>query len=73
VKFTAHDGTEATFTDSFASSPALYKIGEEVKVLYDPQSFSNARIAASVRRYLGPIILGVLGAIFIVAGWMGLH
>jgi hypothetical protein len=73
VTFTAHDGTEATFTDSFASYPALYKVGDEVKVLYDPQSFSNARIAASVRRYLGAIIVGALGAIFIVVGWIGLR
>jgi hypothetical protein len=73
VKFTAYDGTAATFTDSFASSPALYRIGDEVKVLYDPQSFSNARIAASVRRYLGAIIVGALGAILIVAGWLGLR
>jgi hypothetical protein len=72
VKFTAHDGTEATFTDSMACNPALFKIGEDVKVLYDPKSFTNARITGSVRRYLGAIIVALLGVIALVAGWVGL-
>jgi hypothetical protein len=73
VKFIAQDGTEATFTDTFASNPALYKTGDEVKVLYDPQRSGNARIAGSVRRHLGAIIVGLLGVIALVAGWAGLR
>src|SRR5438128_2302331 len=34
VKFTAQDGRERTFTDAVASYPALFKVGEEVRVYY---------------------------------------
>ncbi|HVZ40110.1 MAG TPA: DUF3592 domain-containing protein [Candidatus Kapabacteria bacterium] len=71
VKFTAHDGTETTFTDAFASYPALYKVGEQVDVMYDPRNVRNARIASGLRRHLPAIILVVLGAALLIVGlWL---
>jgi hypothetical protein len=68
VKFTAHDGTEITFTDAVASYPALFKVGEQVKVRYDPKNFRNARIASSIRSHLTSIVILVLGGILLTVG-----
>ncbi|MBS1912230.1 MAG: DUF3592 domain-containing protein [Bacteroidetes bacterium] len=74
VKFTAHDGTETTFTDEFASYPALYKVGERVDVMYDPGNFRNARIASGLRRHLLAIIILALGIGLLAVGlWLKPH
>src|SRR6185295_4556319 len=68
VKFTAHDGTEIIFTDSISTYPAMFKIGQGVKVLYHPENFNQAHIASSVRRNLSTIILLLLGGILLTVG-----
>jgi hypothetical protein len=68
VTFTTDDGAEITFTDSVSTYPAMFEIGDEVKVLYLPEKPGRARIATTSRLHLLSLIFSFIGAIFIAVG-----
>jgi len=68
VKFSAPGGEEVTFTSSYSSRPPAYDVGEAVEVLYEPADLRGARIKGFGSLWLGPLILGGLGAVFSVIG-----
>jgi hypothetical protein len=73
VKFTAHDGTEVTFTDAISSDPPLFKVGEEVKVRYDSANFHNARITGTFRAHMVSIVLLLTGGVLMTIGLVALR
>jgi len=68
VKFNAPGGEEVSFTSSFSSRPPAYDVGEAVAVLYEPGDLHGARIKGFGSLWLGPLILGGLGAVFSIIG-----
>lgn len=57
IEFEATDGQTYTFEGDNASYPPAYKVGEEVRVIYDPADPSNALINKASERWLFPIII----------------
>jgi hypothetical protein len=68
VRFTATDGREITYTETFSGNPAPYDVGETVEVLFTPDEPSKARIKGFMSLWLGPAILGGMGLIFAAVG-----
>jgi hypothetical protein len=69
VAFTADSGASVNFTSSFSSNPPAYDVGEAVEVLYAPDNPNSARIRGFGSLWLGPTILGCLGAVFAAIGF----
>ena len=65
VKFVAPTGEEVSFTSSHSSRPPAYDVGEAVEVLFLP---GDARIKDFGSLWMGPLILGGLGAAFAAIG-----
>ncbi|HTM68610.1 MAG TPA: DUF3592 domain-containing protein [Candidatus Binatia bacterium] len=64
VQYTTKDGQATTFTSSTSSSPPAHREGDIVTVLYDPAKPDKAEINAFTDLWLGPLIVGIMGAIF---------
>ena len=64
VEFTSDDGQLISFVSSSSSNPPSYSVGEQVSVLYDPQSPYTAQINSFFSLRLGEIISGVMGLCF---------
>jgi hypothetical protein len=56
IEFKAN-GQTYTFEGDNASYPPEYSVGEEVRVLYNPEDPSNAQINKASERWLMPVIL----------------
>ena len=69
VMFEAASGASVSFTSSFSSSPPAYDVGEKVDVLYSPDNPNEARINGFGSLWLGPIIMGGIGALFAAIGF----
>lgn len=67
VKFETPDGGTVTFEDPVGTDLPL-RIGRRVAVLYDPRDPQRARIRSSVRLWLLPTVMVMLGAVALVAG-----
>lgn len=61
-------GTPIRFESMAHSNPPEYEIGASVRVLYDRDRPSEARIRSFVSLWLLPMILGGLGLIFTAVG-----
>lgn len=72
VRFTDRAGRMVEFQSSVRSKPPSNAVGDRVEVLYDPAKPEGAEINGFFSLWLGPLILGGLGAIFfaIGAGWL---
>jgi hypothetical protein len=68
VEFTGADGEKRKFTDSMASDPPGYEVGETVPVKYDPADPEDARIAKRFRLWFAPALLGGMGVTFLIVG-----
>ena len=68
VRFRTNSGQEFTFVSSTGTSPASYREGESVQVLYDPDSPANASINGFVSLWLLPLIFGGIGIVFCSVG-----
>lgn len=72
VEFETKSGKKAEFTSSVASNPASYNVGEKVEVLYDPVNPAKADINGFSALYLGPLILGIIGTVFILISFISI-
>lgn len=68
VRFMAPDGNEVTYTESFSGNPAPYDVGEGVEVLYSREHPDKRRIKGFMSLWLGPVILGGIGSVFVLIG-----
>ena len=69
VSFKTKEGAQIEFTSSVSSNPPSYSEGETVEVLYDPSNPRDANINGFSSLWLGPLILGILGAVFSLIGF----
>ncbi len=63
VEFSLPSGEKITFTSDFGSRPPSHKIGQSVKVRYDPADPHKAEIESGMTTWLAPVILVFMGAI----------
>jgi len=63
VEFTIPSGEKIRFTSDFGSRPAGHKIGQSVKVRYDPIDPQKAEIESAMTLWLTPAILVFMGVI----------
>jgi hypothetical protein len=63
VEFTAPSGGRIRFTSDFGSHPAGHKIGQSVKVRYDPAEPQKAEIESGMTLWLAPLILVFMGTL----------
>ncbi|WHA41735.1 DUF3592 domain-containing protein [Agrobacterium larrymoorei] len=68
VRFTDAQGQQQEMADKMSSNPPRFSRGEEVDVLYDPQSPSNAMIDDAFGRYFLPGMFSGLGAVIATMG-----
>lgn len=66
VRFTAFDNSQVQFTEQSCSHPPRYEIGEQVKVLYNPQNFHEARVFSAFGMYYGAIFRLAMGVLFLL-------
>lgn len=68
IRFVTAADETIEFTSSVSSNPPGYAKGESVEVLYLPGAPHEARIRGFVYLWLGPIILGGIGSVFLLIG-----
>ena len=64
VGFTTCDGREILFHSEVATTHRDYRVGDSVRVLYDPQNPKQAEIGSFVRLWLLPLVLLLFAAVF---------
>lgn len=72
IEFTTANGEPVKFYGNVCSSPASYKIGEKVDVLYDPQDITQVQMSSFWAQYTGVIVLSCIGLPFFLLGISGL-
>lgn len=68
VQFTSSSGGAVEFRGSTGASPPVYRKGERVTVLYNPETPDNARIDSFTDLWLGSLITGTIGLVFTCIG-----
>jgi hypothetical protein len=68
VIFTTKTGQKLTLDSEVCSSPADYKVGDELQVYYDPQNPANAQIKNFWSQNLQAVSIGALGLPFFALG-----
>lgn len=63
-QFKTLDGQDVVVQDSLSSNPPGFKVGQEIKVVYDPENPRKARINKWMNLYFLPVLFGGLGLIF---------
>ena len=66
--FRLPDGKEMRVTAGYSSSPPCCRVGEVVRVRYDPADPSRAQMAGFVASWLVATILGAIGLVFTLVG-----
>jgi hypothetical protein len=62
--FTAADGNTFTVTSDVSSSPPGFRVGDSVRVRYDPADPQNARIHSFFQTWGSAVIFGAIGVGF---------
>ncbi len=63
-EFRTIDGQTIVVADSMSSNPPMFKEGQVIDVLYDPENPQKARIKKWLSLYFAPLLLGGMGLIF---------
>jgi hypothetical protein len=68
VRFRSQNGEEEVFTSSAGFGRPAHAQGEAVEVLYDPAAPQRAEIKGFWSLWMGPIVAGFIGFIFLAVG-----
>jgi hypothetical protein len=68
VEFTTATGRRIEFTSSVGSSPPSHRVGEPVKVLYNPADPQGARIKSFFQLWFAFLLVFFLGLVFAAIG-----
>ncbi len=63
-QFTTIEGQTIVVADNLSSNPPMFKEGQVIDVLYDPENPQKARIKRWMSLYFVPLLLGGMGLIF---------
>ena len=67
-KFKTLKGESIEFASRTYSDPPEFKAGQDVDILYDPQNPQRARLNKGANLYFMPLLVAVLGIIFLAVG-----
>lgn len=68
VSFMTLDGTLGEYHSSTCSTPPSFDIGERVALYYDPQRPERAHIDSFEQNWIGSLIVGGIGSVFLAIG-----
>jgi len=68
VRFATAEGKTLEFESSTRTYPPAYRTGETVTVVYDPDEPQSATIRGFISLWLGPLIAGFVGCVFLAVG-----
>ena len=69
IKFLTQDGKEIVFTSQVSTNNKnAWKVDQKLVVLYDPEDPQKARINKRTNLYFLPIILTIIGLVFMLLG-----
>ena len=71
VRFETGAGQAVIFTPSGGVAKGSVEPGDTVAVLYDPARPEEARLTGFRSLFLGPLLVGLLGSVFLAMGWLG--
>jgi len=71
-QFRTLDGQVIQVVDGLSSNPPMFKEGQTIDVLYDPENPQKARIKKWMNLYFAPLLLGGMGLIFGCVGVVSL-
>lgn len=74
IEFTTASGETVRFESSFGTMPASHKVGQTVKVRYDPQKPNSAEIDSGLSNWFVPgcLMVFAIGAFFFSIMFLGL-
>ena len=74
VEFTTASGKTVQFDSAFGTMPASHKVGQTVKVFYDPENPESAEIDSGLTKWLAPgcFLAFAVGAFFFSIVFLGL-
>ncbi len=71
VEFTTRAGQTVSYDSNVCSDPPAYQVGQQVRILYDPQHPQDAQLTGLWGQYAAVIILFLIGVPFSLIGvWM---
>jgi hypothetical protein len=68
VRFAPASGFPREFRSSFGANPPSYRVGDEVRVLYDPADPGRASIDSFLSLWFVPLLTGIMGPIALALG-----
>ncbi len=68
IEFTPPNGNPITFKSDIGSSPPSYKVGEQVRVSFEPDSPHSASIDSFFHTYMEALICCALGGLSFLIG-----
>jgi hypothetical protein len=68
VSYATREGETCRFTDSVATSPPGFSVGESVPVAYDPANPTQAKLLKPFRLWFVAGLLSSMGVLFVVIG-----
>jgi hypothetical protein len=68
VRFVTASGQVVEYKDHVGSDPPAYRVGDSVRVFYDPANPQKARLDSWLSRWFGATILTILGVVFLFVG-----
>jgi len=66
VRFTDQQGQTVTYADKFGFNPPSFRVGQKVRIFYDPQKPQHAMIDRDPKNYVIPLVCGVFGGLMIL-------
>lgn len=68
LRYRTQQGATQEVVSSVGSNPPRYKEGDTLLVLYNPARPSEVRIHSFTQVWIAPLVLGVLGVLFLLVG-----
>jgi hypothetical protein len=70
LQFSNYQGSIVTTRLNEAQKPPAYAVGDRVEIIYDSNSSSNVRVNSVFGIWLAPMLLTILGVVFLSTGFM---
>jgi hypothetical protein len=70
LQFSNYQGSIVTTRLNEAQKPPAYAVGDRVEIIYDLNSPSNVRVNSLFGIWLAPMLMTILGVIFLSTGFM---
>jgi uncharacterized protein DUF3592 len=68
VSFTDRHGQTVTYADAFGFGSPSFRVGQEVRILYDPQNSQHAMIDRGPKNFVVPLRCAAFGGFMLLGG-----